>query len=103
MNILNPENTTHEIKIIPRYYPESAVIIMELFNEEKKTAKLYNIDTLVIDGYMYLRFTETFINNTNYQIRISEGNEIVYRGKLFITNQSHDTQNYKITKDVFTI
>jgi hypothetical protein len=31
-----------------------------------------------------------------------EQGEIIYRGKLFITDQSNDTQEYKITKDIFT-
>lgn len=100
MNILPPTATSHTLKIIPRYYTEDD-LVMTLFNEESKVETDYVIEPVVLDGYMYISFVQGFVNNSNYQIKIHLNNDIVYRGKLFITDQSSNTQDYKITKDVF--
>lgn len=101
MNILPPTTTSHTLKIIPRYYTEDD-LTMTLFNEESKVSTDYIIEPLVLDGYMYISFVQGFINNSSYQINIHMDDDIVYRGKLFITDQSSNTQGYKITKDVYT-
>jgi hypothetical protein len=103
MKILSPLAVDHEIVIIPRKYIDGS-ILLRLNNEENDEILEYKIPQLTVNGYMYFNFTESFINNSNYQITIFETdtNEIIYRGKLFVTDQSNDTQEYKITKDIFT-
>ena len=101
MNVINPLNTEHTLKIVPRYYTEASCL-MELFNEDNKTTETFTVVPFNLDGYMYISFTKTFTDKSNYQIKIQEVNDVVYRGKLFITSQSNNTQDYKITKDVFT-
>lgn len=102
MIVLNPDQTSHEIVIIPRFYFQGEVV-MELYNEDKSTTLTFELTPTTIYGYVYLMFDQEFENNTNYQIKITLGNSIVYRGKLFVTNQTDDLQDYKITKDVFII
>jgi hypothetical protein len=103
MKILSPLAVDHEIVIIPRKYFNGS-ILLRLNNEENNEVLQYTTNQLTVDGYMYISFTESFINNSNYQITVFEEstNEIIYRGKLFITDQSNETQEYKITKDIFT-
>jgi hypothetical protein len=103
MKILSPLAVNHEIVIIPRKYVNGSVLLI-LKNEENNEILEYIPIKLTVDGYMYISFTESFINNSNYQITVFEEstNEIIYRGKLFITDQSNETQEYKITKDIFT-
>jgi uncharacterized protein YqkB len=103
MKILSPLAVNHEIVIIPRKYISSDVVLI-LKNEENDEILTHNMNPLTIEGYMYIPFTQSFLNNSNYQIKIFElrSNEIIYRGKLFITDQSNETQEYKITKDIFT-
>jgi len=103
MKILSPLAVNHEIVIIPRKYFNGS-ILLRLNNEENKEVLIYNLDQLTVNGYMYIGFNQSFMNNSNYQITILEfdTNEIIYRGKLFITDQSNETQEYKITKDIFT-
>jgi hypothetical protein len=102
MKIINPENAGHEFTFIPRVYFEGEVL-MELYNEETSTTLSYELTPVTTDGYVYVAFEQEFTNNSNYQIRIFSGDTIVYRGKMFVTNQADDLQEYKITKDVFTL
>lgn len=101
MIVLSPNTTDHTLKIIPRYYAEGNVFL-ELWNEETKETLQYTIEMVSLDGYSYLNFEQEFIDKTNYQIKLTQDDEVVYRGKLFITSQANETQSYQITKDVFT-
>ncbi len=102
MNILNPNNSTHTLKIIPRFYPMGDVIL-ELKSEETKAISQLTITPTISNGYMFLQFEKTFKNASNWQVKVTEESEIVYRGKIFVTSQSADTQNYKTTKDIFLL
>lgn len=101
MTVLNPDTTNHEIKIIPRFYADGDVVL-ELQNEDSKEVITIELPHQTIDGYMYLSFAQSFKDNSNYRIKITQAGEVAYRGKLFVTNQT-DLQDYKISKDVFTI
>ena len=100
MKVLSPLNANHEIVIVPRFYSNSNVILT-LRNEEKNEVLNYNVTPINYNGYTYLYFNESFINNTNYQLTVDDGLNVMYRGKIFVTDQSDNTQNYKITKDIF--
>jgi len=100
MKILNPQDTAHELVFIPRFYPVTNVNLI-LKNELDKVVHSYSITPIIVNGFMYLNFNQVFVNNTNYQLTVNSGLEIVYRGKLFLTNQADTTQDYKITKDIF--
>lgn len=101
MKVLNSVNTNHEIIIIPRFYFEGE-ITMELYNEETKETLTFEIMPVTDNGYLYISFTQEFDNNSSFQIKIIVEEGIAYRGKLFVTDQTN-IQEYKITKDVFTI
>lgn len=93
MNVINPNNTTHEIKIIPRFNP-SGDLIFELDNEQI----IYNTYYFV-DGYLKLNFELDILEGQKFQIKITENNEVVYRGKLMATSQN--TQTFKALKDLY--
>ena len=104
MKVLSPNDTNHQITFIPRFnIIDGNDVEMELYNEETSITTTYTITSVVSDGYVYLDFTETFINNSNFQIKIIRSDDILYRGKLFITDQTSNLQQYEITKDVFTL
>lgn len=102
MNVIINGTGERTIQIIPRYYAESDVLV-SLYNEETKATTNFTVTPENLDGYMYVSFSGTFRDKTNYQIKITEGDDVVYRGKMFVTSQAGDTQSYKIEKDVFTI
>lgn len=102
MKVLSPLNTEHEIVLIPRYYSYGS-ISLELLNEYSDELFTYELTPVISGGYLYLNFTQAFDNNSNFRIKVIFEDEIIYRGKLFVTDQSDDLQDYKITKDIFTL
>jgi hypothetical protein len=48
---------------------------------------------------MYVSFNHIFTENDKFEIKITENNEVVYRGKLFCTAQT--PQQYSQTKDIY--
>ena len=102
MNILNHNNTTHILKIIPRFYLMGDVVL-ELKSEETKAISQLTITPRISNGYMFLQFEKAFEKASNWQVKVTEESEIVYRGKLFVTDQTADTQHYKTTKDIFLL
>ena len=97
MNVVNPNNTTHNLKIIPRAN-NIGILIFELFNEETKQVFLPTFTALFEDGYLTLTFDFNFVENQKFQIKIY--NDIIYyRGKLMATSQN--TQTFKASKDLY--
>lgn len=97
MNVVNPNNTTHNLKIIPRAN-NIGILIFELINEQTKEVFLPIFTALFEDGYLTLTFDFIFVENQKFQIKIF--NDIVfYRGKLMATSQ--DTQNFKASNEIY--
>ena len=120
MVILKPENTTHSITIIPRLNSGSIAIVMK--NESKNTTEtFYNIETSYSSGYLTFEINKTVSESESFEYSVYSfdqltadttifsadstlinadmtvylGNNLLFRGKAFATNQS-DLQNYKI-------
>jgi len=120
MVILKPENTIHEITIIPRL--DSGVIAIVMKNESKNTVEtFYNIPTVFSFGYLTFEIEKTVEEKESFEYSVYSfdeltadttifsadstlinadmtlylGNNLLFRGKAFATNQI-DLQNYKI-------
>jgi hypothetical protein len=98
MKVLNPNNTTHEIDFIPRYYPIGSLVV-NLYNEGKRTAENVANIYVVNDGIATISFDYTFLEGEKFQIKITEGLNVVYRGKITATSQ--DTQEFKATNNAY--
>lgn len=98
MNVVNPEDSEHTIKLIPRYYPTDA-ISLSLFNEATQSSETVDNEYTVTDGNFFLTFTYEFTENQRFQIKLKEDSEVVYRGKLISTTQQ--PQEYKVTQGVY--
>lgn len=92
MKIVNQNNTTHNIKFVPRYYP-TGIINVHLYNESSGEFFVENCIYSVLDGYLFLTFDFNFINKDRFSFKVMENNNVVYRGKIFSTIE--ETQNYK--------
>ncbi|OED37187.1 hypothetical protein AB832_05235 [Flavobacteriaceae bacterium (ex Bugula neritina AB1)] len=98
MVIVDPNNTTHTTKVIPRFLPTLDIDFV-LYNEVTK------VESTVVDSYVYtdgileITYDFNFSEDENYQIKITEGESVVYRGKLFATSQ--DAQDYDIEEGVY--
>lgn len=122
MNIINQNNTNHEIKIIPRFYILDD-LVFELYNERTKSIfnfkfaeilllqnshfiLMQNADYILMQnsdyyynlgGYYYFNFQLNTFEGEKFQIKIIGNNKIIYRGKLMATSQN--TQNFKASNE----
>lgn len=97
MKALSPDNTTHEISLIPRFYPAGAVVFSitkEGYNVTETVANSYSIT----NGVMTVTVDYTVTEGDRYSIKITEGSNVVYRGNIISTEQETQsyTQNYLV-------
>ena len=98
MNIVNPNNTSHDIKIIPRFGTPFEVVF-ELYNEQTQlTETIVNTFTFS-DGYLTILFNYDFIDGQKFQIKLIDDITVIYRGKLMATTQT--PQTFKASKDLY--
>jgi hypothetical protein len=96
MIVLNPIDTTHGFNFIPRFTP-SDDLILQLYDETLQTFNTINNSFTYSNGLCAITFDLVCTENQKFQVKISEGTQIIYRDKIFVTSQ--DTQEYKATKD----
>jgi hypothetical protein len=97
MIVVNPEDANHTFDIIPRYYPSE--IVLTLYNEVTQLSEVVNQLFIINDGIMTVSFTYTFTEQAKYQIKITDENGVVFRGKLISTSQI--PQDYKQTNNLY--
>lgn len=98
MNIVNPTDTTHELKIIPRFGLPTEVMF-DLYNEETQTEESITNTFGYLDGYLTVSFDYDFIDGQKFQIRLEDDGVVIYRGKLMATTQT--PQTFKASKDLY--
>ena len=98
--IINPNNATHTLRIIPRYNPAGSLLLTI-----KDTTRDI-VETIALSSYAFTTtggiefdFDFTATSETRYQLTITEDTEVVYRGIAIATAQ--DTQEYKLTNDKY--
>ena len=99
MIVVNPDNTTHTTKLIPRFAPTGSVVY-ELFNETTRESDTPVNSYVFTDGILSITYDFNFENNSKYQIKIIEGESVIFRGKLIATNQT--PQDYKSDDGIYT-
>jgi hypothetical protein len=98
MKVLNPDNTSHSITFIPRYYPTNTLsleVVKEGYNTTQTIVPTYSI----YNGIITLNFDLTGVEQDRFSLKLTEDNKIVFRGKIFFTTQQ--TQEFKLTKDTY--
>lgn len=98
MIVVNPDNTSHIIKFVPRYTPITALTFIT-YNEATQVSNTINNSYVVVDGFLELSFSNIFAEGDKLQFEIQESEQVVYRGKIFATTQT--PQDYKLTKDLY--
>jgi hypothetical protein len=96
MKIIDPNNTTHDIRLIPRYYTDE-LIVLELTNEATNFKTIVSNMYLITDGYLNIQFDFEFSNKDRYSFKLTDTNGVLYRGKIYAT--SEETQDYKQSTD----
>ena len=111
MKVISPTDTTHVIKLIPRFYEIGLTITLDILDEATQGSVSQSVTTgnfTVLDRYVNITFTDTefsdldFYNNGEYQIKLTDvdSGEILYRGKMIATDQT--PQDYKLTNDLYS-
>lgn len=91
MKVVNPNNTTHDIKLISRVYPVGALDLL-LYNESTQVEKSVINTYIIQDGFLNLNFDFVFVEGEKFQLKITELTNVIYRGKLISTAEA--TQTY---------
>lgn len=101
MIVLDTNNTSQTIGVLPRYYADLTTdITFQTFNEDTREEVFFAFDAppfQLIDGFLvFSLITLGKPNNTTYRLKIVENvlNKVIFRGKIFTTDQS--IQNYSI-------
>ena len=84
--------------LIPRYTPTNS-LTFTLYNEATNESETVSNSYSVTDGKLSLMFTYTFTDRDERAFSIKETDEVVYRGKLIVTDQ--ETQDYKETNGLY--
>ena len=96
MIILKEQVEEQSLKFIPRTYKATSIVLVNEMTNESTTIS----SDFYIDGY-YLYTTTTFdlIEGNFYTLSILNNNDVVYKDKIFCTNQN--LQTYSINKDAY--
>ena len=98
MKIVDPNNTNHIIYIVPRYYTDLATTL-NIYNETTKVNEVVTNVCTTLNGVTSVNFDYNFNDKGKYQIKLTDVNGVVYRGKIMATSQ--DSQDYRMTKDLY--
>lgn len=95
MIIINPDNASNTIEVLPRYYNDLTTdITVVITNEDTREDLTHTITNVIInDGFLSFDTDANFRDNTTYRLKITD-TIVVFRGKIFATTQS--AQNYLI-------
>jgi len=96
MIILKEQSTAQTLKLIPRSYGADMIVLRDETTNEIQTISA----TFTLDSY-YLSTSKIFDlkENTFYNLTIKNGVEVVYKDKVFCTNQV--LKDYTVNKDEY--
>lgn len=97
---LTKTNDSQTISFIPRYYIESASYTVKLTSNDELNV-VFNQTTnefTAVDYYYQYSNTFNLDLDTRYELKIMEGNNLIYQDVVLCTDQ---TTNYSINKNVF--
>ena len=96
--VIDPTDSTHTLSVVPRFYPNLAIVVY-LYNEASKVETTPTNTYSISNGKLKIKFDFTFVDKDRHQIKITENDVVVYRGKLLTTTQ--EPQDYKQTDSLY--
>lgn len=97
MLILREQATSQTFKVIPRYY---AADRMTITDEQTRDTISYNITITQTDYYAVISKIITLEEGHTYTLTVFDGPDIVYKDKIFCTNQT--VEAYTINNGAYT-
>lgn len=98
MKVVNFNNNSHHLNILPRYYPNLDITVT-LTNEITQEETIVTAEYMTVNGLMGVSFDYNFIKGYKYQIKITNEDGVLYRDKIIATDQ--DPQEFKQTNDLY--
>lgn len=99
MKVVSPNDTTHTIKLIPRFYGISS-IDLSLYNEATQETTSVTDVYSVTHGIATVVFDFTFEEDDKYQFKLVDGETVIFRDKLIATSQ--EPQEYKLDNGLYS-
>lgn len=93
MIVIDPNDTTHFIRVIPRNYDNNANTF-NLYDETNRDTTSITNTKVLSNGFAIYEVDLTVSEGEEFSVKINDGNTVVWRGKIFVTSQT--TQAYKI-------
>lgn len=98
MKVVKPTDTTHNITLIPRF-DSFGLLTLELYNEVTKDKTIVANTHQLVDGNLTITYDFVFTEKDRFQIKVTDGAEVVYRGKLIATEQT--PQDFKLADGLY--
>jgi hypothetical protein len=97
--VIDPSNSIHTLSVVPRFYPTTSLVVA-LYNEATNVTATPTATYVITNGKLDITFTFTFAENDRHQLKVTEGTQVVYRGKTLTTSQ--EPQDFKLTNGLYT-
>ena len=99
MKVLTTSTSPQEIKIIPRSYP--SLVTVKVRNESTNGIETsLNVPTTQDKGYLVFSTVYDLEEAFTYELTILDGSTVIYKDKIFCTNQ--DIETYSVNIDTET-
>lgn len=102
MIVLQKSDSSQTFSFIPRSYTSGTTYTIKIVNETTNT-EAYN-DTATsftaVDYYYQHSDTFTLVEDTMYTLEIKAGSELIFRDKIFCTNQT--VSSYSVNNNAYT-
>lgn len=90
MKVLTTTTDPQEMDVIPRSYPSS--ITIKLRNEStNEIDTISSVSTTQDKGYLTFSTSYALVENTFYELTILDGSSVIYKDKVFCTDQTIST------------
>ena len=102
MIILTTSAEIQTISVIPRFEPTTDVTITLVNEQQNKQTHTFSYAASYANGYLTIEkaFDPVLVNANNYLITIKEGENLCWRGKIFVTNET-DYPKFTINEGKF--
>ena len=99
MKVLTTSSNPQELRVIPRSYP--ALITVQVRNESTNGITTYtDVSTTQDKGYLVFSEVYDLEEAFTYELTILSGSNVIYKDKIFCTNQ--DIADYSVNIDTET-
>lgn len=102
MIVLQKSASDQTFSFIPRSYTQGTTYTIKITNEITNTEAYSSTATTFTANDYYYQHTDTFtlVEDTTYTLEITAGSDLIYRDKIFCTNQT--VSSYSINDSAYT-